>query len=239
MTEEADRAGAREDNALLAALPTRQRNDAHRSSKLFSLEFGATILVANTRSRYAYFPIRGAVSLVRTLSSGPTVEVGVIGNEGVVGVDIFMEAPAQLNDAIVQGGGSAWQMPAEDLLARFRRNGEMQRQLLRFTNAFITQVSQTAACNRAHAVEARLARWLLMMQDRVAAPQIRMTQQFLAHMLGARTASVNEAVQKLEAAGVIGHRRQEISVLDREGLEGMACECYAIVCRVYAQAILN
>jgi len=239
MNQEAERAAAREDNALLAALPARERNDAHRASQLFTLEFGAKILEANTRSPHAYFPIRGAVSLIRTLSSGPTVEVGVVGNEGMVGVDIFMGAPAQLNDAIVQGEGSAWRMSAEHLLARFQRNGEVQRQLLRFTNAFITQVSQTAACNRAHDMEARLARWLLMMHDRVAAPQIRMTQQFLAHMLGARTASVNEAVQKLEAAGVIGHRRQEISVLDRPGLEQMACECYAIVCRVYDQAILN
>lgn len=239
MTEKPERATAREDNALLAALPTRERNDAHRASQLFTLDFGAKILEANTRSQYAYFPIRGAVSLIRTLSSGPTVEVGVVGNEGMVGVDIFMDAPIQLNDAIVQGEGSAWRMTAEHLLARFQRNGEVQRRLLRFTNAFITQVSQTAACNRAHDMEARLARWLLMMQDRVAAPQIRMTQQFLSHMLGARTASVNEAVQKLEAAGVIGHRRQEITVVDRTGLEARACECYAIVCRIYEQALLN
>lgn len=239
MTVETERAVAREDNALFAALSTRERNDAHRSSKLFTLEFGAKILTANTRSPCAYFPIQGVVSLVRTLSSGPTVEVGLVGNEGMVGVDVFMDAPAQLNDAIVQGAGSAWRMDAEHLLACFRRSGEVQRQLLRFTNAFITQVSQTAACNRAHDMEARLARWLLMMHDRVAAPQVRLTQQFLAHMLGARTASVNEAVQKLEAARVIGHRRQEISILDREGLEAMACECYAIVRGVYEQALLN
>ena len=239
MTKETERAAAREDNALLAALPVRERNAAHRASQLFPLEFGATIVEAHTRSKHAWFPIQGALSLIRTLSSGPSIEVGIVGNEGMVGVDIFMGAPAQLNDAVVQGAGSAWRMPAEHLLARFQRNDEMRRQLLRFTDAFITQVSQTAACNRAHDMEARLARWLLMMQDRVATAQIRMTQQFLAHMLGARTASVNEAVQKLEAAGVIGHRRQEISILDREGLERMACECYAIVRRVYQQALLN
>lgn len=239
MDEDTGRAAAREDNALLAALPARERNVAHRSSKLFTLDFGTTLLAAGTRSEHAYFPIRGVISLVRRLSSGPTVEVGVVGNEGMVGVDIFMGASVQLNDAIVQAEGSAWRMSAEDLLNRFQRNRDMQRQLLRFTDAFITQVSQTAACNRAHDMEPRLARWLLMMQDRVAAPQIRMTQQFLAHMLGARTASVNEAVQKLEAAGVIGHRRQEITVLDREGLERMACECYAIVRRIYDQAIAN
>ncbi|MEA2488640.1 MAG: hypothetical protein QOH21_432 [Acidobacteriota bacterium] len=167
MAQESGRAVAREDNALFAALPTRERNEAHRSSQLFTLEFGAKILEANTRSQHAYFPIRGAVSLIRTLSSGLTVEVGVVGNEGMVGLDIFMGAPTQLNDAVVQGAGSAWRMTAEHLLARFHRNGEVQRQLLRFTDAFITQVSQTAACNRAHDMEARLARWLLMMQDRV------------------------------------------------------------------------
>jgi CRP-like cAMP-binding protein len=150
-----------------------------------------------------------------------------------------MGAATQLNDGIVQGAGSAWRMSAEHLLVRFQRNRELQRQLLRFTDAFITQVSQTAACNRAHDMEPRLARWLLMMQDRVAAPQIHLTQQFLARMLGARTASVNEAVQKLEAAGLIGHRRQEISILDREGLERAACECYGIVRRVYNQALMN
>jgi CRP-like cAMP-binding protein len=239
MTKEAERAAAREDNALLAALPTRERNDAHRASTLFRLEFGAKILTARTRSDFAFFPVRGAVSLVRGLSSGLTVEVGVIGNEGMIGIDIFMGAPLQLNDAIVQGEGSAWRMTAAHLVARFRRHDEVRRQLLRFTDAFITQVSQTAACNRAHDMEARLARWLLMMQDRVAAPQIRMTQQFLGHMLGARTASVNEAVQKLEAAAVIAHRRQEISIIDRDGLERMACECYAIVRRAYELAILN
>lgn len=239
MTKESERAEAREDNALLAALPDRERNAAHKSSQLFALEFGATILKANTRSEHAFFPIRGAVSLVRPLRSGLTVEVGVVGSEGVVGVDIFMCAPVQLNDGIVQGEGSAWRMTAEGLLVQFRSNREMQRRLLRFTDAFINQVSQTAACNRAHDMEARLARWLLMMQDRVAAPQIRMTQQFLAQMLGARTATVNEAVQKLEAAGVIGHRRQEITVVDREGLERMACECYEIVRRVYEQSIKN
>lgn len=228
-----------EDNALLAALPVRERNQAHRSSQLFALEFGATILRANTRSTHAFFPIRGAISLVRNMSGGPTVEVGVVGNEGMVGVDIFMGATSQLNDGIVQGEGSAWRMTAEHLLECFQRKREMQRQLLRFTNAFITQISQTAACNRAHDMEPRLARWLLMMQDRVAAPQVRLTQQFLAQMLGARTATVNEAVQKLEAAGVIGHRRQEITILDRKGLERMACECYAIVRRVYEQSITN
>jgi CRP-like cAMP-binding protein len=227
------------ENGLLAALSTRDRNAAHRASKLFTLDLGETILRRNTRSTHAFFPIDGMISLVRLMRQGTSVEVGVVGNEGVVGVDIFMGAPTQLNDGIVQGAGSAWQMPAEHLLKQFRRNREMQRQLLRFTDAFITQISQTAACNRVHGMEARLARWLLMMQDRVASSQIPLTQQFLAHMLGARTASVNEAVQKLEAAGVIGHSRQKITVRDREGLERIACECYAIVRRIYELSLSN
>jgi len=239
MTKETAHAAAGEDNQLLAALPVRERNAVHRASQLFTMELGATLLHANQPSGFAFFPIQGAISLVRRLSAGTSVEVGIVGNEGVVGLDIVMGAGTQLNDAIVQGKGSAWRMPAEHLLAQFRRHGELQRQLLRFTDAFITQISQTAACNRAHDIEARLARWLLMMQDRVHAPQIRLTQQFLAHMLGARTASVNEAVQKLEGTGVIGHRRQEISILDRTGLEQRACECYAIVRRIYELAASN
>ncbi len=228
-----------DDNALLAALPTRERNAVHRVSALFKLELGATILHHDTRSTHAYFPIEGAVSLVRLMTKGASVEVGVVGNEGVVGVDIFMGASTQLNDGVVQGAGSAWRMPAEHLITQFRRHSELQRQLLRFTDAFVTQISQTAACNRVHDMEPRLARWLLMMHDRVPQPQIPLTQQFLAHMLGARRATVNEAVQKLEAAGVIGHSRQKITVVDRAGLENIACECYAVVRRIYESALMN
>ena len=227
------------DNAMLASLPARERNAAHRASSLFPLVFGDTILRRNTPSRFAFFPIEGVISLVRHMSSGTSVEVGLVGSEGVVGVDIFMGATKQLNDAIVQGAGSAWKMPAEHLLSQFRRHKSLQKQLLRFTDAFITQISQTAACNRVHQMDARLARWLLMMHDRVAVPQIALTQQFLAQMLGARTASVNEAVQKLEAAGVIGHSRQKITVLDRDGLEDLTCECYEIVRRVYESSLDN
>jgi CRP-like cAMP-binding protein len=239
MSKQSERAEAHEDNELLAALPTRERNEAHRASRLFVLDFGEILLEADTRSTHAFFPIRGAISLVRPLSGSSTVEVGLVGPEGMVGTDIFMGATTQLNNAIVQAAGSAWQMSGQYLAVRFQRSRAMQRQLLRFTDAFINQVSQTAACNRAHDMEARLARWLLMMHDRVAAPQIRMTQQFLGQMLGARTASVNEAVQKLEAAGVVGHRRHEISILDREGLERIACECYATVRRIYELSIMN
>lgn len=237
MARNSSRAVADEDNLLLAALPTRERNAAHRVCELFPMDLGATLLHAGDRSAYAFFPIGGAISLVRKLTAGTSVEVGVVGREGMVGVDIFMGAPAQLNDAIVQGMGSAWRMPADHLVIQFQRHAEMQRQLLRFTDAFITQISQTAACNRVHGIEARLARWLLMMQDRVRAPEIRLTQQFLAHMLGTRTAGVNEAVQALEALGVIGHRRQEITVRDREGLERIACECYGVVRRIYELAL--
>ena len=228
-----------EDNALFSALPTRERNTAQRASKLFTLEIGETIIRRDTRPTHAFFPIVGAISLVRVFSDSETVEVGVVGREGMVGVDIFLGAATQLNDGIVQGAGSAWRMRAADLLAQFDRQREMHRQLLRFTNAFIIQVSQTAACNRIHAIEPRLARWLLMMHDRVPGPQVHLTQQFLGQMLGARTASVNEALQKLEAAGVVGHRRQKISIVDREGLERMACECYAIVQRVYDSSLAN
>lgn len=220
------------DNAILGALSARERDAAHRRSTLFVLELGTLLQRAGMRSEHAFFPIAGAISLVRELH-GTSVEVGVVGSEGVVGLDIITGATTQLNNAIVQGAGSAWRMPAEYLAERFERHRALRIELLRFTDAFITQISQTAACNRVHPIEARLGRWLLMMDDRVAAPQIRLTQEFLGQMLGARTASVNEAVQKLEALGVIAHRRQQITIRDRAGLERASCECYEVVRRVY------
>ena len=237
MNDEIEQPPAGGDNALLASLPAREQKAAHRASKRFALVAGDTILHHDTTTLHAYFPIDGVISLVRVMGEGRLIEIAVVGAEGVVGIDVFMGAETQLNDAIVQAAGSAWQMPASYLAQRFRRSRAMQVELLRYTDAFITQISQTAACNRIHGLDARLARWLLMMDDRVAAPQITLTQQFLGQMLGARTASVNEAVQKLEALDVIGHSRRRITVLDREGLERMACECYAIVHRVYQRSL--
>ena len=227
-------ASVRSDNAILAALPVRERNAAHHASTRFPLVLGETLFLARSRPAHAFFPISGAISLVRRLEMAVTVEVAIIGNEGVAGVEIFTGGVARLDDAVVQGAGEAWRMPASYLRERFLRNEAMRNALLRFTGAFLTQISQTAACNRVHDMASRLARWLLLMHDRASTPEIRVTQQFLAQMLGARTASVNEAVQKLEAAGVIGHRRNEISVRDRKGLEQLSCECYAVVERTYA-----
>jgi CRP-like cAMP-binding protein len=226
----------RNENAILAALPARERNAAHRASELHALVLGDIILRANTYSSHAFFPTAGVLSLVRTMQGAGTVEVAIVGSEGVVGVEIFTGGARSLDDVVVQAPGEAWCMPAGYLLSRFQNHAALQSELLRFTGALFAQISQTSACNRLHDTEARLARWLLMMHDRLSSPEIRVTQQFLAQMLGARTATINEGVQKLEAAGAIVHRRQEISICDRGALERSACECYAAVQHAYAWA---
>lgn len=221
-------------NHLIDALPLRERNAVQRVLEQKSFALGDVLLNAETRSQYAYFPIDSVVSLVRTMRNGTMVEVGLVGSEGVVGIDIFMEASSQPNEALVQGAGSFYRIEAEELLRQFKRPGELQRRLLRFTNVFITQISQTAACNRVHPVDQRLARWLLMMQDRLGgSSDILLTQSFLARMLGTRIAGVNEAVQRLESKELIRNRRQQITVTDREGLEIHACECYEFVRQEY------
>ncbi|GAC1396273.1 MAG: Crp/Fnr family transcriptional regulator [Thermoanaerobaculia bacterium] len=225
-------AATRTANGVLATLSTadRQATLLHSTHETYAL--GAVLLSAGHRSESAFFPTTCVISLVRTLNDGATIEVGLIGNEGVAGIDIVLDAETQPNDVIVQGAGSAWRIPASDLRTLFSELPTLHTALLRFTNTFITQIAQTVACNRLHPVEQRLARWLLMMDDRVGDGGVRLTQGYVSKMLGARTASVNEAVQSLEAAGAIAHRRQLLTIIDRTRLERIACECYETVRRL-------
>ena len=211
-------------------LPAADRAAMLRASTLQTYKLSDTLLKANTYSEFAFFPTTCAISLVRTLADGGTVEVGLVGREGVIGVDVFLDGEPQPNDAIVQGAGDALRLTSADLQKLFTQRPAVRAELLRFTSAFIRQLSQTVACNRLHEIQPRLARWLLMMDDRVGhGGGMKMTQKFLSHMLGSRTAGINEAVQSLENAEVIAHKRQEIRVIDRPGLEGLACECYEVV----------
>ena len=220
-------------NSLLQALPADARNAVLNNSTHCVFGLGEVLLAPNRPSEFAYFPTTCVVSFVRTLGDGTTIEVGLVGYEGVVGIDIFLGADTHPNTALIQGVGSAWRMEASALKKLFHENAPLQAALLRFTGAYIVQITQTAACNRLHDLHSRLARWLLMMHDRVTADEIRLTQEFLSHMLGSRAAGVNEAVQRLEAARVIEHRRQLLTVIDRAGLEKIACECYETVRREY------
>ncbi len=178
---------------------------------------------------HVYFPTTSHVSLLYTMLDGATAEMGLVGNEGVVGIALFMGGDTTPNQAVVQGGGKALRMKAKAMQNEFRRGGEFQLLLLRYTQALITQISQTAVCNRLHSVEQRLCRWLLMTRDRVQTDKLEMTQEFISHMLGVRREGVTHAAHRLQDAGFIRYVRGHIEILDRHGLEAHVCECYGVV----------
>jgi len=223
-------------NTLLSRLPVHERNAAERCFETGSFVAGDFLMRANRPSEYVFFPLDSVISLVRTLDDGSTIELGLVGNEGMIGIDVFLEGRTQRSDAIVQSAGSVYRMTSDDLLRQFKSGREFQRQLLRYTSAFMAQIAQTAACNRLHAIEPRLARWLLMMRDRVASNDIDLTDRCLSDVLGARPALASQAVQNLESAGLIrqSRSRHRITISDREGLELSACECYEAVRHEYS-----
>jgi CRP-like cAMP-binding protein len=194
-----------------------------------ALTLGDVIYEPGERMDYIYFPTSAVVSLVYTMEKGATAEMGLVGNEGVVGIALFMGGDTTPNQAVAQVAGGALRMRAQAMLEEFRRGGPFQLALLRYTQALITQISQTAVCNRLHQVEQRLCRWLLLTRDRLPSDQILMTQEFIAHMLGVRREGVTVAAHRLQDAGLIRYRRGHITILDREGLEAAACECYRVV----------
>ena len=174
-------------------------------------------------------------SFVRPLADGSTIEVGIAGAEGTIGLDALFGAEAQPNMVTVQAAGDAIRVMASTAKVAFDGDAQFRQLVLLFANAFAIQVGQTAACNRLHPLERRLARWLLMVDDRTNHAPIALTQEFLAQMLGTRTAGVNEAISTLTASGLIGHRRQLIEIIDRRGLEAESCECYAVVKTLYGR----
>jgi CRP-like cAMP-binding protein len=178
---------------------------------------------------YIYFPTTAVVSLIYTMEDGTTAEMGLIGNEGAVGIALFMGGNTTPNQAVAQVAGGAFQMKVTTLLEEFRRGGAFQLALLRYTQALITQISQTAVCNRLHPIEKRLCRWLLLTRDRVPSDELLMTQEFIAHMLGVRREGVTTAAHHLQQAGLIHYTRGHITILNRAGLEATACECYQVV----------
>ena len=179
--------------------------------------------------QHAYFPTNSIVSLHHVMESGASAESAGVGKEGVVGVSLFMGGDTTPSSAVVQTAGHAYRLAGRLLKQEFNRAGLMQRLLLRYTQALMTQMSQTAACNRHHSVEQQLCRWLLLTLDRMPTNELIMTQELVASMLGVRREGVTEAAGKLQHAGCIRYRRGHISVLDRSGLETRACECYAVV----------
>lgn len=217
------------ENKILAALPTQEYDRLLEHLTPVSLPLGDTLYKSEERIDYVYFPNTGVVSLVANMKDGKSVEVGLVGNEGMVGLSIVMGDNISPNHAIVQIADGAMRMSADNLKKELKREGRLLSLLLRNTLAMLQQVSQTAACNGSHSVGERLARWLLMCHDRVKGDELGLTQEFIAQMLGTRRSGVSEAAIVLQADKLIHYSRGRITVLDRKGLEAFGCECYGVV----------
>ncbi|HEX8011812.1 MAG TPA: Crp/Fnr family transcriptional regulator [Casimicrobiaceae bacterium] len=218
-------------NWLLAKLSRADYERLMPHLEPIELSLGEIVYEADARQSYLYFPTTSVVSLVYTMKDGASAEMGVVGNEGVVGLALYMGGGRQPNRALVQVAGAALRMKAKALRAELYRHGSLQLLLLRYAQALLTQVSQTAVCNCLHSVEQRLCRWLLLCDDRVRPRELALTQAFIATMLGVRREAVTAAAQKLQAARWIRYSHGRIVVLDRRGLENRVCECYQVVRR--------
>ena len=218
-------------NHILAALPTAERERLFSHLKLVTLPLGAVLYEAGDTLRYIYFPTDSIVSLLYVLENGSSAETCVVGNEGVIGVALFMGGETTTNRAIVQSAGSAYRLSGRRLKQEFEHQGETMHILLRYTQALITQMAQTAVCNRHHTVDQQLCRWLLLSLDRLPNNNLTMTQELIANMLGVRREGVTDAAGKLQKLGVITYSHGTIRVLDRPRLEQLSCECYGVVKR--------
>jgi CRP-like cAMP-binding protein len=216
-------------NQILDALPSAERERLFPHLKLVPMPLGAVLYESGDRLRHIYFPTDSIVSLLYVMADGASAEISIVGNEGAIGVALFMGGETTTSRAIVQSAGSAYRLAGRRLKQEFNRHGEMLHILLRYTQALITQMAQTAVCNRHHSVDQQLCRWLLLSLDRLASDQLTMTQELIANMLGVRREGVTEAAGKLQKLGVIKYARGQITVLDRPRLEQLSCECYAVV----------
>jgi len=216
-------------NHLLAALPTAEFERLAAHLELVPMPLGEVLYEPGGQLRHAYFPTTAIVSLHYVMESGASAETAGVGNEGVVGISLFMGGDTTPSSAVVQTAGHGYRLAGRLLKQEFMRAGLMQRLLLRYTQALIAQMIQTAACNRHHSVEQQLCRWLLLTLDRIPSHELIMTQELVASMLGVRREGITETAGMLQRAGVIRYRRGHIAVLQRSGLEARVCECYAVV----------
>jgi CRP-like cAMP-binding protein len=220
-------------NRLLAALPEATYEALLPSLEAVPLPLGTVVYESGGTQGYVYFPTSSIVSMLYVLADGASAEIAVTGNEGLVGIALFMGGETTPSRAVVQSAGHGFRLRAAALKQAFDSGGELQHLLLRFTQALITQMTQTAVCNRHHAVDQQLCRWLLLSLDRLPGNELVMTQELIANMLGVRREGVTEAAGKLQAEGLIRYSRGHITVLDRRKLEARVCECYAVVKKEY------
>jgi CRP-like cAMP-binding protein len=216
-------------NHLLAALSGEDFERVSSRLRLAPLALGDVLYESGSRQRAVYFPTTAIVSLLYTLADGASAEIAVVGNEGIIGVSLFMGGETTPSRAVVQSAGHAYRLPGKMLKDEFNRGDAMQHLLLRYTQALLTQMAQTAVCNRHHSLDQQLCRWLLLSLDRLAGNDLVMTQELIANMLGVRREGVTEAAGNLQGAGLIRYSRGHISVINRRGLEARTCECYAVV----------
>src|SRR5687768_8041956 len=221
------------DNHILDALPQLERDRLFPHMKLVPLPLGMPIYESGAALRHIYFPTNSIVSLLYVMQDGASAEIAVVGNEGVIGVSLFMGGETTPSRAIVQSAGYAYRLTGSRVKQEFNRHGELLHVLLRYTQSLLTQMSQTAVCNRHHTLDQQLCRWLLLSLDRLSGNRLEMTQELIANMLGVRREGVTEAALKLQKVGPIRYARGRISVLDRAGLEQRTCECYAVVKNEY------
>jgi CRP-like cAMP-binding protein len=216
-------------NHLLAAVPAPEYERICAGLELVEMPLGNVLSESGGRMRFVYFPTTCVVSIMYVLADGSAAEIGVVGNEGIVGISLFMGGNTTPSRAVVRGAGHAYRLDATLLQDEFNRGGALMRLLLRYTQSLITQMSQTAVCNRHHSVEQQLCRALLLTLDRTSGTSLRLTQELIAGMLGVRREGVTEAAGNLQRAGLIRYQRGHIDVLDRPGLEHAVCECYGVV----------
>ena len=216
-------------NHLLAALPAEERVRLFPHLEFFPIPLGEGVCEPGIAMRHVYFPTTCIVSLLYVMEDGASAEIAVVGNEGIVGISVFMGGETTTSRAVVQSAGHAYRLEGQLLKDAFFRAGPMQLLLLRYTQALLTQMAQTAVCNRHHSVDQQLCRWLLLSLDRLPTNKLIMTQELIANMLGVRREGVTESAGNLQRAGLIHYSRGKITVLDRPGLEARVCECYQVV----------
>lgn len=224
-------------NRLLAGLSSRGRQPFDASCELVELKFAQVLCEPGDRIRHIYFPVKGFISLVTALDDDTRLEVGMVGDEGMLGMSLALGVHASPQHALVQGAGEALRMSAAAFNRHYEENADLRRILQRYVHVIMSQLAQTAACNRFHLVEARLARWLLLTRDRAHSDRFRLTHEFLAYMLGVRRVGITQAANALQARGLISYSRGEITILDRAKLGQAACVCYRQALQTYLQLL--
>jgi CRP-like cAMP-binding protein len=216
-------------NQLLASLPAPEWQRIGPLLEAVDLPLGQVLYESGSKMSHVYFPVNAIISLLYVMADGASAEIAVVGNEGLVGIALFMGGETTPSRAVVQSAGQGYRLRAADIKAEFNRSGPVLHLLLRYTQALITQMAQTAVCNRHHSLDQQLCRWLLLSLDRLSGNELVMTQELIANMLGVRREGVTEAALKLQKLGLIRYARGHITVIDRDALEERVCECYRVV----------